>query len=787
MSTSNKLPLADYRLKNINNALYVDGNDDIVMRTGFAGNIVISGNVNVPGTINVASSPTDPVHVHLTEVGTFGNLTTFVPVQGNITVTGGNANVTVVGNIGGITTLPSVTGNVHVWGNVAVDNFPSNVSITQMPAVSGNVWVNGITGNITGITTLPSVTGNVGVSGNVSITQMPSVSGNVSITQMPGVTGNVGVSGNVSITQLPALGNVSITQMPAVSGNVGVTGNVSITQMPAVTGNVTIADGGNSITVDGNVSITQMPAITGTVTLDTTVPPLISYADSIQMDSNERLRVSTLGQQWWYVPSIDKDGDLRIQEAFQGTGSSSTFIQNLASVRMTSGQTYNANARLTGSAIRASRRRHKTRPGVTNEWIGILNWDGLQLNVVKRIGMFTNFNGVFFEANATTVNTVVRRRLTDGTLVEVRTPHTAWSMDTMNGSGPTGYNWNSSQNITANVTSVVSTANVAISGAGGTVYQVTYQLPAGEETRIPVGQKVTLTGLTPTTFNDTGLVTSIDTVNHRANVAYIAYPGTYSSATNAQFTHTPFHHMHHYWFDMNGSRTGRIRFGMMTGAGKVQVHEEDLGELGTQNISAPALMDRKEIVNTGQPVDFLPSMTVGGSSITIETQADINPGFGVARIDTAITYNKNSQVGSEFAIIGVGIRQGEPYQRADLQVNKLQLVDLGNLNPQNAGIFQWRLVLNPTTSNAPTYTDVGKCTHRLTYAQGTTVTGGIDLIDGYAQGTFTGDVSTALNFLNMGSNIDYTDSDVVVLAVKMLVGGTDNSSVMGTINYTEDL
>jgi hypothetical protein len=87
LSTSNKLPLADYRLKNINNTLYVDGNDDIVMRTGFAGNIIISGNVNVPGTVNVASSPEDPVHVHLTEVGTFGNLTTFVPVQGNVTAT----------------------------------------------------------------------------------------------------------------------------------------------------------------------------------------------------------------------------------------------------------------------------------------------------------------------------------------------------------------------------------------------------------------------------------------------------------------------------------------------------------------------------------------------------------------------------------------------------------------------------------------------------------------------------------------------------------------------------
>ena len=151
MSTSNKLPLADYRLKNINNALYVDGNDDIVMRTGFAGNIVISGNVNVPGVIQVDSTPENPVHVHLTEVGTFGNLTTFVPVQGNIIVTGGNANVTVVGNISGITTLPSVTGNVGVSGNVSITSMPG-IAVTSMPEVeikndSGNPIP--VTGNVT--------------------------------------------------------------------------------------------------------------------------------------------------------------------------------------------------------------------------------------------------------------------------------------------------------------------------------------------------------------------------------------------------------------------------------------------------------------------------------------------------------------------------------------------------------------------------------------------------------------------------------------------------------------
>jgi hypothetical protein len=151
MSASNKGPGVDSRLQNLTNALYVDGNNDIVVRTGFAGNIVISGNVNVPGTINVTSSPIDPVHVHLTEVGTFGNLTTFVPVQGNITVTGGNANVSVIGNVGGITTLPAVTGNVGVSGNVSITTMPG-IAVTSMPEVeikndSGNPIP--VTGNVT--------------------------------------------------------------------------------------------------------------------------------------------------------------------------------------------------------------------------------------------------------------------------------------------------------------------------------------------------------------------------------------------------------------------------------------------------------------------------------------------------------------------------------------------------------------------------------------------------------------------------------------------------------------
>jgi hypothetical protein len=142
MSASNKGPGVDSRLQNLTNALYVDGNNDIVVRTGFAGNIVISGNVNVPGTVNVASSPADPVHVHLTELGTFGNLTTFVPVQGNVTVVNatpipvtGNVTAT-IGNIITVVTTDDA-GDLYAFNNHEANaNRGWTMDNTMRPVIS---------------------------------------------------------------------------------------------------------------------------------------------------------------------------------------------------------------------------------------------------------------------------------------------------------------------------------------------------------------------------------------------------------------------------------------------------------------------------------------------------------------------------------------------------------------------------------------------------------------------------------------------------------------------------
>jgi hypothetical protein len=55
-----------------------------------------------------------------------------------------------------------------------------------------------------------------------------------------------------------------------------------------------------------------MPSTTGNVYVinSNTAPAYTQYGDSVQMDSSDRLRVALMGSQWWYVPSVDKDGDL---------------------------------------------------------------------------------------------------------------------------------------------------------------------------------------------------------------------------------------------------------------------------------------------------------------------------------------------------------------------------------------------------------------------------------------------------------------------------------------------
>ncbi len=118
-------------------------------------NINIIGNITIPTTINVASSPDNPVHTHITEVGTTGNLQVpYLPIDGNVVVTSGNII---------ITSLPNI--NATVVNSITVSSITSNVNVNP---ITGNVGIIGNV-NVTQGTTPWVVTGNVGITGTANV------------------------------------------------------------------------------------------------------------------------------------------------------------------------------------------------------------------------------------------------------------------------------------------------------------------------------------------------------------------------------------------------------------------------------------------------------------------------------------------------------------------------------------------------------------------------------------------------------------------------------------------
>jgi hypothetical protein len=530
-----------------------------------------------------------------------------------------------------------------------------------------------------------------------------------------------------------------------------------------------------TIPISGGVTITQPVS---TILIAPALP--ITFADGVQIDQASRLKVAIPKNQWWFIPSIDKDVDVRYQETAT-SGGSSFFVQNLASILLTSGT-----SSVSGSVIRASRRRHKVIPGSSHEWIGVTNFDGKQDNVIKRTGMFTNFNGYFFELSGSNFNVVVRRRLLDGTLVEERVEQANWNGDKLDGTGPSGENWNALTQ-TGLLTGWVSTTPVVISGDGN-VYNVVYSLSAGTPvSNFRLGTKATVSGISPVTYNGVATIVATDSTTNRLTATYITpVSGTATVNGNARMYQTGYHMAHTLWFDFMGGRTNRVRFGKASDYGNIVLHTFRFdGLLGTSYENAPALMERREIRNYGIP-SGIPSLTDMGASYTIEDAVDLNPNFCIARAETGITFDT---VGQEYPILGIGLRAGEPYQRGDLQVQNLHVIDIANLdNNNNLAAIAWRLVLNPSIQGViPASTNIGKATRKWEYTTSNTISGGIDLVGGYSVSKTIQDLSTALNFLNMGSNIEYTDADKVVLVCKLLNKGSANSNIVSTMNFIEAL
>jgi len=317
MATPDPSNVAPWYLRNINQALELnETTGQVFVRTGFEGNIIITGNVTIPGNVDA----------HISEIGTSGNLTVpWMPVSID-----GNSSVSISG------------GNVNaaVTGTVAVSSINSNVTI-----VDGG-------GSIT-------IDGNVGVTGNVNIGTMPNVNANIT-------------GGNVTVTQG--------TSPWVVSGNVGVTGTANV------------ALGGTNLDAFGRLRISEPYTL---------------------FDSQNR-----------YI-----DGEQF--SSLTATGGNVVYVANESSFNL------NVSSTSGSSVIRQSKTVQAYQPGKSLLTMNTFAMATLKANLRQRVGYFTEGNGIYFEANGTSLFLVIRSSTT-GVVVEERIAQASWNGDTLNGAGSSG-------------------------------------------------------------------------------------------------------------------------------------------------------------------------------------------------------------------------------------------------------------------------------------------------------------------------------------------------------------
>ena len=122
----------DPHLHRIENAMEYNPDGKPVLRVDIGSDININGDVNIPGTVTVNSTPADPVHTHITEVGTSGLLAVpYMPIGGTVSI-GTDGTVSLSANT--LSALENISATVS--GSVSVSNFPA----TQ--PVSGTVTAN---------------------------------------------------------------------------------------------------------------------------------------------------------------------------------------------------------------------------------------------------------------------------------------------------------------------------------------------------------------------------------------------------------------------------------------------------------------------------------------------------------------------------------------------------------------------------------------------------------------------------------------------------------------------
>lgn len=169
---------------------------------------------------------------------------------------------------------------------------------------------------------------------------------------------------------------------------------------------------------------------------------LVGAADSTQLDAFGRLRVSEPLTLFDSKQIYDNQPLFWSELLESGGGIAAAHSANTASTVITS------TLETAGKFTRQSRQWFNYQPGKASLVLmtGVLQRSGGGTGVKRRVGMFNDQNGLFFEDDEGTVK-VVRRSYVTGSAVDTNVAQTAWNIDKMDGTGPSGFivDWSKAQ------------------------------------------------------------------------------------------------------------------------------------------------------------------------------------------------------------------------------------------------------------------------------------------------------------------------------------------------------
>lgn len=157
--------------------------------------------------------------------------------------------------------------------------------------------------------------------------------------------------------------------------------------------------------------------------------PVTTQANSTATDAFGRLRTST---PLTLFDSSHRYKDNGLWTTTSGTGATTSFDANAGLV------TLNTTTASGSSIVRETTKCFSYQPGKSLQVMSTFVMNTPQTNLRQRVGYYGASNGMFLEQDGTTISFVERSAVT-GSVVDTKVSKTAWNIDPMDGTGPSGY------------------------------------------------------------------------------------------------------------------------------------------------------------------------------------------------------------------------------------------------------------------------------------------------------------------------------------------------------------